>query len=37
MFYSKKNKKWVLNDVQNDVLQLLPSYTGKMGYIIEID
>lgn len=37
MFYSKKNKKWVLNDVQNDVLELLPSYTGKMGYIIEID
>ena len=37
MFYSKKNKKWVFNDVQNDVLELLPSYTGKMGYIIEID
>lgn len=37
MFYSKKNKKWVFNDVQNDVLELLPSYSGKMGYIIEID
>ena len=37
MFYSKKNQKWVFNDVQNDVLMLLPSYTGKMGYIVEID
>lgn len=37
MFYSKSEKKWVLNDVQNDVLELIPGYTGKMGYIVEIE
>ena len=37
MFYSKSKDKWVLNDVQEDVLELLPGYTGKMGYIVEID
>lgn len=37
MFYSSSAKKWVLNDVQNDVLELIPGYTGKMGYIVEIE
>lgn len=37
MFYSKKSGKWVFNDVQNDVIELLPNYSGKMGYIVEID
>lgn len=37
MFYLKSADKWVFNDVQNDLLELLPTYSGKIGYIVEIE
>lgn len=37
MFYSKSNNRWIWNDVPNDLLELIPSYSGKVGYIIETE
>lgn len=37
MFYSSSNSRWVWNDVPDDLLALIPSYSGKVGYIVEIE
>ncbi len=35
MYYYSDEGRWVLNDVPNDILSIVPSYSGKLGYIIE--
>lgn len=35
MFYSKSAGRWVWNDISNDVIGLLPYYSGKVAYIVE--
>ena len=37
MFYYKDIGKWVWNDVPNDLLSVMPSYKGKIGYICEYE
>ncbi len=37
MFYSTTENRFVLNDVPNDMLSVVPSFSGKVGYIIEYD
>lgn len=35
-FYSKTGE-WIWNDVPNDILRVVPSYSGKLGYIVEYE
>lgn len=35
MFQS--NGKWVLNDIPYDIISIVPTYSGKVGYIIEYE
>ena len=35
--YKKDESYWVLNDVPNDIVSIVPYYSGKLGYIIEYD
>lgn len=37
LFYSKTEGKYVMNDVPADLLSYVPSYSGKIGYILEIE
>ncbi|MCR5526942.1 MAG: zinc-ribbon domain-containing protein [Lachnospiraceae bacterium] len=37
MLYRKKDKRWYLNDVTNDIVSTSAYWKGKMGYIIEFD
>ncbi len=37
MFYVKKEERFIWNDTSNDVIALVPSYSGKVGYIVEIE
>ena len=37
MLYRKKDKRWYLNDITNDIISTSAYWKGKMGYIIEFD
>ncbi len=37
MFYSSDYGSWVLNDVPEDILGVVPDFSGKIGYIVEFD
>lgn len=37
LFYSKTEGRYVMNDVPNDLLNYVPSYSGKIGYIVEVE
>lgn len=37
MFFYKSSNQWVVNDAPNDLVSIIPSYSGKIGYIIEIE
>lgn len=37
IFYYKDIGRWVWNDVPNDVLSVMPTYSGKIGYICEYE
>lgn len=37
MFYYKGEKRWVWNDVPNDILNIAKFYTGTIGYICEYE
>lgn len=37
MFYVKSSEKWIWNDTILDLLSVAPAYSGKIGYIIEIE
>lgn len=36
-FYYQKEGKWVINDIPNDIISIVPSYQGRVGYICEIE
>ena len=36
-FYYSQKGRWVFNDVPNDVLEAVPQFKGKIGYICEIE
>ncbi len=36
-YYSEKKEKWVWNDIPDDILSVVPYYSGKIGYIVEYD
>lgn len=37
MFYYSNEGRWVFNDTPNDIISVVPSYSGKVGYIIEYE
>lgn len=37
MFYSSRQDGFVLNDVPSDIISLIPSYSGRVGYIVEYE
>lgn len=37
IYYYSKEKRWVWNDVPNDILEVVPSYAGTLGYIVEYE
>ncbi|WP_167958138.1 lectin-like protein [Anaerosporobacter faecicola] len=37
IFYYKKEKRWVWNDVANDLLDKASNFSGKLGYICEYE
>ena len=37
MFYSSSEERWAWNDAPNDIISVVPSYSGKVGYIVEIE
>ena len=37
MYYYQNEGRWVLNDVPDDIISVVPGYSGKLGYIIEFD
>ena len=37
LFYYQKEGRWVFNDVPDDIISIVPGYSGKIGYIIEFD
>ncbi len=37
MFYSSDYGSWVFNDVPEDILGVVPDFSGKIGYIVEFD
>lgn len=37
IFYYEGEGRWVMNDVPNDIISIVPYYSGKIGYIIEYE
>lgn len=37
MFYVKSQERWVWNDTVNNILEVLPEYSGTIGYICEYE
>lgn len=37
IFYFKDEGRWVMNDVMNDIVGAVPSYSGRVGYICEYE
>ena len=37
LFYYSKENRWVWNDVPNDIIAVVDSYKGSVGYICEYD
>ena len=37
LFYSSTEERWVCNDTPDDLISLIPSYAGKVAYIVEIE
>ena len=37
MYYYQPEGRWVLNDVPDDIISVVPGYSGMLGYIIEFD
>ncbi len=35
LFYYDADTRWVLNDIPNNILEVAPFYSGRIGYIIE--
>lgn len=36
-YYYSKESRWVWNDIPNDIISIVPSYSGKIGYIVEYE
>lgn len=36
-FYSSSRERWVWNDVPDDMISIVPEYSGKIGYIVEYE
>ena len=37
IFYYSQEDKWVFNDVPNDILDAVPQFKERIGYICEIE
>lgn len=37
MFYFSSESRWVWNDVPDDIIAVVPYYSGKIGYIVEYE
>ena len=37
IYYYQKEGRWVWDDVPDDIISVVPSYSGKLGYIIEFE
>lgn len=36
-YYNKKQERWVWNDVPDDIISIVPYYSGNIGYIVEYE